>query len=198
MMKKKNSKKIRIIGGNLKGSILFTKKFINVKPTTNYMRETLFNWIRPKINQSNCLDCFSGTGALSIEAISQGANSVIALEKNNKNVFLAKENLKRLKIFKKIKFVICNTLIWLKKKRNINFNIAFIDPPFKKKMVEKTAFLLEKNCFLTKNSIIYIEMENNKKKIIVPKTWKLKKKKIKSNVLYLIYNKINNCSPIVD
>ncbi|CAL4041862.1 Ribosomal RNA small subunit methyltransferase D [Buchnera aphidicola (Tetraneura ulmi)] len=178
-MKKKNNKKIRIIGGDLKGSILFTNKLINVKPTTNYMRETLFNWIRPKIKKSNCLDCFSGSGALSIEAISQGASSVIALEKNKKNILLTRKNSKRLKISNKIKFITCDTLIWLKKKRNFYFNIVFIDPPFKKKMVEKTIFLLEKNNFLENNSIIYIEMEKNNKEIFIPKTWKLKKKKKK-------------------
>ncbi|XBC39261.1 MAG: RsmD family RNA methyltransferase [Buchnera aphidicola (Nurudea shiraii)] len=76
---KKN--KIRIISGKFRGQKILIKKNSGIRPTTDRMRETLFNWIKEKIIHATCLDCFSGSGILGIEAISRQASHVTFIEK---------------------------------------------------------------------------------------------------------------------
>lgn len=76
---KKNGK-IYIISGKLKGQKLSFKNNLKIRPTTNRIRETLFSWLSQKIKNARCLDCFSGSGALGIEAISRYASFVTFLE----------------------------------------------------------------------------------------------------------------------
>lgn len=115
-MKKNNN--IYIIAGKLKRRkipILYQKK---LKPTTNQIRETLFNWLNKKIINAYCLDCFSGSGALSIESISRGAKKVTLLEINKKIINNIKKTIKKFNIIE-IKTIHTNTISWLKKKKQI-------------------------------------------------------------------------------
>lgn len=76
--------KIRIIGGFLKNQFISTKNLCNVRPTTNFMKETLFNWLKYDIINANCLDCFAGSGSLGIEAISRYAKKVTFIDSKKK------------------------------------------------------------------------------------------------------------------
>jgi 16S rRNA (guanine966-N2)-methyltransferase len=138
---KKNGK-IYIISGKLKGHKIFIKKNIKIRPTTNRIRETIFNWLSKYVNNARCLDCFAGSGALGIEAISRNAKFVTFLEKNKNTVISLKENIKRLNI-SNLEVIHTDTLYWLKKNRK-PYDIVFIDPPYKTKLVNQTLFLLEK------------------------------------------------------
>ncbi|MGP1932158.1 MAG: RsmD family RNA methyltransferase, partial [Arsenophonus sp. ET-DL12-MAG3] len=66
---------IRIIGGKWRGHKLSVFNYEDLRPTTNKIRETLFNWLIPIIEGAHCFDCFAGSGALSIEALSRYAAS---------------------------------------------------------------------------------------------------------------------------
>lgn len=111
----KNQKKIRIIGGKWKRQKIKVIPNKNIRPTTDRMRETLFNWLNNKIVGSKCLDCYAGSGILSLEAISRNANFVTLLDskydiyKNLKKIFF--------KFSIKNKLIVCtDTFSWLKKK----------------------------------------------------------------------------------
>jgi 16S rRNA (guanine966-N2)-methyltransferase len=82
-MKKPNhagSGQIRIIGGQWRGRKLPVPESPGLRPTTDRVRETLFNWLAPSIVDANCLDCFAGSGALGLEALSRYAASATLLE----------------------------------------------------------------------------------------------------------------------
>jgi len=73
---------VRIIGGLWKRSKLPLAKVVNLRPTPDRVRETLFNWLGQDLRGWHCLDAFSGTGALGFEAASRGAASVVCCESN--------------------------------------------------------------------------------------------------------------------
>ena len=84
-MKKPNhagSGQIRIIGGQWRGRKLPVPESPGLRPTTDRVRETLFNWLAPSIVDANCLDCFAGSGALGLEALSRYAANATLLENN--------------------------------------------------------------------------------------------------------------------
>ncbi|CAL4042031.1 Ribosomal RNA small subunit methyltransferase D [Buchnera aphidicola (Anoecia corni)] len=181
-------KKIRIISGKFRSRIIKLPSFsYNLRPTTSNMRETLFNWLNTVIKDSVCLDCFSGTGALSIESVSRGAKSVTSLEINKKLVNNIKKYLQLISI-SNINTICINSIIWLKK-RNIKkqFDIVFIDPPFFQGLVQRTINLLEEYNWLKEKSSIYIERENTSTNLIIPNCWVLYKNKVSKNVIYSLY-----------
>ena len=84
---------IRIIGGDWRGRKLPVLNAEGLRPTSDRVRETLFNWLQFEIAGANCLDVFSGSGALAIEALSRGAKQVTLLELNPANAKQLKQNL---------------------------------------------------------------------------------------------------------
>ena len=72
-LKKESPKKIRIIGGNWRSRLLTVLDLPGLRPTTDRIRETLFNWLGQDLTGLRCLDLFAGTGALGFEAASRGA-----------------------------------------------------------------------------------------------------------------------------
>ncbi|WMY96497.1 MAG: 16S rRNA (guanine(966)-N(2))-methyltransferase RsmD [Arsenophonus sp.] len=186
-MKKKyhKLKGIRIIGGKWKGRTLSVLNAKDLRPTKNKIRETLFNWLKPVIKKSYCLDCFSGSGALAIEALSHYADLVTLIEINYSVFIQLKKNLNKLEI-KNAEAIKNNTINYLSKTGK-KYNIVFLDPPFYKNLLEKTVWLLEMNGWLTKNSWIYIEVPINTNLNILPPNWNLHRKKKSGKVNYYIY-----------
>ena len=106
--------KIRIIGGSLKGNHISFPSSSKLRPTSNKLREILFNWLNFEIAGFKCVDCFSGSGALGIEAISRGAQSATFIEKTPKFAASIESNLERLNISEKCEIKIKNAFDWLK------------------------------------------------------------------------------------
>ena len=81
-MKKQTTKSqsVRLIGGRWRGRKITFPEINDLRPTLGRTRETLFNWLRPEIAGTTCLDLFAGSGALGIEALSQGAGKVVLVE----------------------------------------------------------------------------------------------------------------------
>lgn len=181
---------IKIIGGKWKRrKINFLGKERNLRPTISRIKETLFNWLDPYIVNFKCLDCYAGSGSLSLEALSRQAHSVTLLEKNYKIV----NQLKKVFIDFKInngKIIYTDTLFWLKKK-GIPYDLIFIDAPFYKNMVEKTIYLLEKNQWLSNQSLIYVECESKLKKIHIPSNWYVYREKHTKKITFRLYFRKN-------
>lgn len=166
--KKKNS--LRIIAGNLRGRII---KFANVnstialRPTPDRVRETLFNWLGQKLDNCKCLDLFAGSGILSFESLSRGAEQVIINDNNKLIINNIKQNLQTLNLFNKNKVEIYNldafVLLKILSEQNKNFDVIFIDPPYNKNIISQIfnqitiLNFFQKICH--KNTHIYIEAE---------------------------------------
>jgi len=87
----------RIIAGDWRGRIISFDDAEGLRPTTDRIRETVFNWLNPYIAGSHCLDCFAGSGALGFEALSRGAADVVFIENNRQSWENLKRNLDMLK-----------------------------------------------------------------------------------------------------
>ncbi|WP_294610893.1 16S rRNA (guanine(966)-N(2))-methyltransferase RsmD [uncultured Gilliamella sp.] len=164
---------IRIIGGKWRGRKLSVLDKQGLRPTTDRIRETLYNWLMPVMHNSLCLDCFSGSGSLGFEAASRGAKNVKLLEKDKQIIQQLIKN-KQLVGGDVIDIHQTDTLLWLSKPAKIQFDIVFIDPPFYQGLVSKTVSLLESNNWLKSSSHIYIEVEIDHNVMeYVPANWRL-------------------------
>jgi 16S rRNA (guanine966-N2)-methyltransferase len=189
----KSAGKIRIIAGKYKGRKLPVLMAEGLRPTTDRVKETVFNWLMPYIAQANCLDCFAGSGSLGFEALSRGADEVTLVELNRAAANQLLENKDLLKA-DNINVINDNALVFLKNdplkpkltaKSDKPFDLVFLDPPFRKQLVEQAAQLL--NHFgLAEQALIYVEMEAESTQVI-PANWQLIKEKISGQVVYQLY-----------
>ncbi|WP_422667497.1 16S rRNA (guanine(966)-N(2))-methyltransferase RsmD [Buchnera aphidicola] len=175
---------VSITAGQFKGKKIFFSNTSNVRPTMSRIRETLFNWLSKNIKNAHCLDCFAGSGVLGIESISHYAKSVTSLEIEKKTVLTLLKNIQKLKI-NNINIIHTNSIYWLKK-NGTPYDIIFIDPPYKMNLLNKTIILLNKNNWIKKNSIIYIE-KDKKTPLVIPKNWILHKQKKTSKIEFFLY-----------
>ncbi|PPI88524.1 16S rRNA (guanine(966)-N(2))-methyltransferase RsmD [Candidatus Pantoea edessiphila] len=182
---------IRIIAGQWRRHKLPVLNSYGLHPTTDRMRETLFNWLNPMIKNANCLDCFTGSGSLGFEALSRYANFVTMLEIKNYLVKQLEMNLKRFKS-NNGKIIHTDTLFWLENNKGKPFNIIFIDPPFNSNLLDKTIFLLEKKQWISNNSFVYIEKKSTNIINYIPNNWTLYHKKTAGKVTYSLFMVKNN------
>ena len=131
----------------------------SLKPTKSYIRESIFNIIKIE-NTMSCLDLFSGSGILSAEFLSRGAEMAVLVENNLKTCQKINSEFKNLKI-KNYDLLCLNVFAFIKNYKNKEYDIIFIDAPFDTNDLYKSLKLLDENGFLIKNEYIYIEQ--NKK-----------------------------------
>ena len=184
--KPSNKGSIRIIAGTYRGRKLPVLMAEGLRPTTDRVKETVFNWLMPYIQDSVCLDCFAGSGGLGFEALSRGAGQVSFVELNKSAVQQLQENQRLLKVTNSS--VIQSDALTFIKSNTIKFDVVFLDPPFRKGFVEQTAQLLNDNS-LAENALIYVEMESEQNEQQLPVNWQLLKEKIAGQVVYRLYQK---------
>lgn len=189
-MKKPNhagSGQIRIIGGQWRGRKLPVPESPGLRPTTDRVRETLFNWLAPSIVDASCLDCFAGSGALGLEALSRYAANATLLEMERGVAQQLQKNLATLKA-SNAKVVNTNTLAFLAQ-AGAPHDIVFVDPPFRKGLLEETLKLLENNGWLSDEALIYIESEVENGLPPVTMNWHVYREKVAGQVAYRLYQR---------
>ncbi len=154
---------MRVIAGQFKGHVLVTFKSNHIRPTTDFVKETIFNIISFQLKDAEVLDLFSGTGSLGIEAISRGVQSVHFVDSHPKSISILKENLDKLKIISGYKITKRDVLQFLKT-RVTNENIILIDPPFTEKMADQVLTILAQNIG---NDVKYVCIESVKNEKIM-------------------------------
>ncbi len=185
---------IRIIGGRWRGRKLPVPDSAGLRPTTDRVRETLFNWLAPVLQQARCLDCFAGSGALGLEALSRHAASVMLLELERPVAQQLEKNLKNLSA-SDAQVINTNTLSWLAASGE-PYDVVFVDPPFRKGLLEQTLLLLEQNGWLTDDAMIYVESEVEHGTPPVPASWALHREKIAGQVAYRLYHRQQETSDV--
>ena len=150
---------IRIIGGELKGRKLVTVPGAQTRPTADRVRESIFSILADRVSNAVVLDLFAGTGAMGIEALSRGAESVLFAD-NDKSALLALEkNINTCSLESRVQIIKWNIL------KNLNitsvfqhtFNLVFIDPPYRQNLIRSTLFNLAKSQCLQNGACIAIE-----------------------------------------
>src|SRR5579872_797480 len=146
---------IRIIGGKWRGRKLKVPDVLNLRPTPNRVRETLFNWLAPHIVGARCLDVFAGSGALGFEALSRGAAFAVMVDDS---LIVTKLLQEELQLFKADNAEIYRARAPLQLKRPTKpFNVVFLDPPFGENVLLPCCFYLEEQHFLAFDTYIYLE-----------------------------------------
>jgi 16S rRNA (guanine966-N2)-methyltransferase len=127
------SKKIRIIGGVWRSRLIKVIDLPGLRPTTDRVRETLFNWLGQNLDGLRCLDAFAGAGALGFEAVSRGASTVTLIERDKTAFANLRANLSDLQSFPVdavIDLVHGDGVGFLKQQANASWDLIFLDPPF--------------------------------------------------------------------
>ena len=154
------------------GAKIESPKSDKTRPTTLMVRQAIFNILNKKVENSNWLDLFSGSGAISCEAFNHGAKKIVAVEKNRITANLCKKNLFSLKDSqlreKDIKIICKDVLPWIKNNidlkvseknnlENIKFDFIYIDPPYKNNFYITLLKDLFKSYLITKKTIVICE-----------------------------------------
>lgn len=149
---------IRIIGGKFKGRKLKVHDKDGLRPTTDRLKETLFNWLMLDIRNATVLDCFAGAGSLGFEAISRGASSLLCIEKDKQAANQLKANCGVLNADTQIQ-VLQGDFFAKAQQLTGPFDLVFVDPPFHKNMASKTVQSLFEQGLVKTDSIVYLEQE---------------------------------------
>jgi 16S rRNA (guanine966-N2)-methyltransferase len=191
MRQSKSQSSLRIIGGQWRGRKISFLPVDNLRPTSNRIRETLFNWLQNHIVDENCLDLFAGSGACGIEGLSRGARSVTFIETNSEAAQIIKKNLAQLKVTKS-EVVCADAMSWLTSAQPQvadSYGLVFIDPPFKEQLQLSCCQLLEASGVLKSLALIYLESATEVTASELPANWQLQKSKKAGKVHFFLFKR---------
>lgn len=180
------SGQVRIIGGQWRSRKLPIQDLEGLRPTTDRVRETLFNWLAADLAGARVLDCFGGSGALSLEALSRYAKYAKVFELQKSAALQLKSNLVTLKC-EQADVINGDTLTLLKHGTSEGFDIVFIDPPFRKGLAPQCIELIDTHAWLNDGALIYVEVESELANLAVPASWQGLKEKLAGQVCYRLY-----------
>ena len=126
---------VRIVGGAWRGTRLPVADAPGLRPTADRVRETLFNWLQPKLSGARVLDLFAGSGALGLEALSRGAREAWLVERDARLADSLRGTVARLQAGGRAQVVQADALAWLRAPLQASigrahFDVVFVDPPF--------------------------------------------------------------------
>ena len=152
---------MRVIAGSARRLLLKTIEGMDTRPTTDRIKETLFNMLNTQIPGCTFLDLFSGSGAIGIEALSRGAKQAFFVESNPEAVSCIRENLSRTHLEEGALVLNCDVIAGLKKLegRNPRFDIIFMDPPYNNELERQVLEYLKDSTVADKNTLIIVEAD---------------------------------------
>jgi len=150
---------MRVIGGVHRGRRLRTVAGLQVRPTSDRLRETLFNIIAPKITGCRFLDVCAGSGAVGIEAHSRGADEVTFIERNRQACIAINTNLEMLGITQGATVINRDASVALKRLEQDarHFDFVFFDPPYASEIYDSVMRQLGFGKLLTRTSVVIVE-----------------------------------------
>ncbi|QAX81450.1 16S rRNA (guanine(966)-N(2))-methyltransferase RsmD [Candidatus Pseudomonas adelgestsugas] len=179
---------LRIIGGEWSNFKLSLPDVVDLRPTLNNVRETLFNWLAPYISGAKVLDPFTGSGALFLEALSRGAAHGLSLDTSNIAVSKLKEHLRTLHCTTgEVQTV--DALRYLEIQATNRYDIVFLDPPFNQNLLPTVCALLEKRQWLAVDAWIYTESGSSLSTVSLPSSWRLHREHKSGRVYYALWHR---------
>jgi 16S rRNA (guanine(966)-N(2))-methyltransferase RsmD len=159
---------MRVIAGTFRSRQLKSLKGLALRPTSDRLRETLFNVLAPRIEGARFMDAFAGTGAVGIEAISRGAREVVFIENHPPAAALIQKNLDLLDVRSGVRIITTDTLRALQrladahKTTSPRFDIIFLDPPYAAaEEYNRVLAFLGDDTFLEDSSLVIAEHRRN-------------------------------------
>ena len=177
------SGRLRIVAGKWRSRLLPVIGAEGLRPTSERIRETLFNWLAPFVEGSRCLDLFAGSGALGIEALSRGAAAVVFVEQSGQVVPQLEQSLETLGA-EGGAVTFGDALEYLRKENPSSFDIVFLDPPFAADYYTELCRLLADRAWVSTGSLVYLEQNRTEAVPDLPPNWQILKTKTAGNVRY--------------
>lgn len=150
---------MRIISGTRRGHKLYEFDGTDIRPTTDRVRESLFNLICDFVPQSRVLDLFGGSGALSFEALSRGAKNAVICDIDKRSLSLIKRNAEKLKLCANIDVLETEARKFVAGNRQ-EFDIIFLDPPYNKDFISPVIEDIVSCGTLASGGIIVLESDS--------------------------------------
>ncbi|WP_404456786.1 16S rRNA (guanine(966)-N(2))-methyltransferase RsmD [Virgibacillus necropolis] len=150
---------MRVIAGTLKGRQIKVVPGNQTRPTTDKVKEAIFQIIGPFFDNGSCLDLFAGSGSLGIEALSRGMENAIFVDKQSKAIHTIHENIKDLQLENRTEVFRTDAFraIQAAAKRDLQFDLILLDPPYKKADYGELLDEIEKLNLIRQNGYIYCE-----------------------------------------
>lgn len=181
--KKSQPGRLRIVAGNWRSRLLEIADVPDLRPTSARIRETLFNWLTPRLAGARCLDLFAGTGALGLEALSRGATSCVFVENSARAVATLRANVAALEATGARVYAM-DALNFLQQSGDQQFDIVFLDPPFATELQPDLCRLLQVGPMLADHARVYIEEDRARPAFELPEDWQVLKTRNAGNVRY--------------
>ncbi len=150
---------MRVIAGTRRHLILKTVPDFSVRPTTDRIKETLFNILNPYLAGSRFLDLFSGSGAIGIEALSRGAETAVFVEQSAEALSCIKDNLKTTKlsdVARVLSMDVRQAITKLSEEKQV-FDVIFLDPPYDKEWEKLVLHQLASSPIINEDTLIVVE-----------------------------------------
>ncbi len=177
--------RLRIIAGRLRGSRLDVPEFAGLRPTSDRVRVTLFNWLAPHLPGAHCLDLYAGSGALGFEAASRGAASVLMIERDARVATALRSAAQRLGA-DSVQVQTGDALRWLASGAAPRFDIVFVDPPFATDLLD--ASLVALLPWLAPEALVYVESARDQVPVVA-QDWHLHREGATREVRYALYRR---------
>ena len=149
---------MRIISGSRRGHKLLEFSGQDVRPTTDRVKESIFNIIQGFVTDARVLDMFCGSGALSFEALSRGAAEAVCLDIDTRSIDIIRKNAAALKFEDKCEILNTSCFDYISRSK-LKFDIIFLDPPYNKGFIEPALEKIVKNDVLSDDGIIMLESD---------------------------------------
>jgi 16S rRNA (guanine966-N2)-methyltransferase len=181
------SRVLRIVGGRHRGRRLRFPAGVEIRPTPDRVRETLFNWLQPRIVDARVLDLFAGSGALGLEALSRGAAHVTFIERDRNAAGAIDALLKEWN--ETAATVVCaEAQAWLGRPRaDPPFDLVFLDPPYDAALLATAAAELTAHGWLAPDARIYVERRARDPLPVLPAGWREQRSGRAGEVGYHLY-----------
>jgi 16S rRNA (guanine966-N2)-methyltransferase len=179
---------VRIIGGSWRGRKLPFRSREGLRPSADRVRETLFNWLSADIWGTHCLDLFSGSGALGLEALSRGAASSLMLDNSRHSYTDINNHLATLGATNG-ECVRAEAGEFLDRGRGEREpkHIVFLDPPFNQGLLTPVSNSLEQGDWLSDNALIYVETSRREPAPTLPAHWQVHREKTAGEVRFQLF-----------
>ena len=149
---------VRIISGSKRGLKLADFEGMDIRPTSDRVKEALFSMIRQYVEGSNVLDLFAGTGSLALEALSRGAKSAVLVDNNKFSGKVINQNINKTRFNERVKFINTDAISFLKATQD-KFDIIFVDPPYNQNIFAKLIDEIISHDIINNNGIIVYERD---------------------------------------
>lgn len=183
-----NRGKVRLIGGEFGGRRLhFQDKGGVVRPTSDRLRETLFNWLQFDLAGARVLDLFAGSGALGAEALSRGAAEAILVERARVHCNDLERQLRPV-FGDRVSIVQADARTWLSPDQG-RFDLVFVDPPYDLQCQARICRRLEDEALLRASAWIYVESDGHDPEPAVPANWSRQRAKSSGDARGVLYHR---------